>query len=77
LVAVSVSTEGGFTVGEATRLFENPSLRTDGSITPFDVSADGQQFILAEPVDTAADAPKASIRIVLNWFEEFRGREKN
>jgi len=77
LVAVSVSTEGALTVGEATRLFEDPSLNTGTDTTSFDVSADGRQFILAEPLETGVNAPKPSIHIVLNWYEEFRGRKKN
>ena len=77
LVAVSVSSGSGFSVGSATRLFEHPGLGSGGSYPPYDVSADGQRFILAEPAGEAADAPEPSIRVVMNWFEEFRGREKD
>ena len=44
---------------------------------PHDVSADGQRFILAELAGEGADAPELSIRVVMNWFEEFRGREQD
>ena len=71
LIAVSVSTGSSFTVGSATRLFEHATLKN--SITPYDVSADGQRFIVAEPV--GGEAPEPSIRVVLNWYEEFRDRE--
>ena len=44
---------------------------------PYDVSADGQRFILAERVGEGGEAPEPSIRVVMNWYEEFRGREQN
>ncbi len=45
--------------------------------TPYDVSADGQRFILAEPAGEGADAPEPSIRVVQNWFAEFRDRQQD
>ena len=77
LVAVSVLTSPTFSVGSATRLFEHPGLRDGFNYAPYDVSADGQRFILAEPVGESAEAPEPSIRVVENWFEEFRGRQQN
>ena len=71
LIAVSVSTAASFSVGSTTRLFEHASLKN--SPVPYDVSADGQRFIVAEPV--GAEPPEPSIRVVLNWHEEFRDRE--
>ena len=44
---------------------------------PYDVSDDGQRFILAEPVGAGADTPEPSIRVVQNWFAEFRNREQD
>ena len=75
LVAVSVSSGSSFSVGSATRLFEHPGLRPGFAYPPYDVSADGQLFILAEPVGEVVDTPEPSIRIVQNWYEEFRARE--
>ena len=77
LVAVSVSSGSSFSVGSATRLFEHPGLRPGFNYAPYDVSADGQRFILAEPVAEAADAPEPSIRVVQNWFAEFRDRQQD
>ena len=42
----------------------------------YDVSAAGQRFLAAAPV-AGADAVPSKIRIVENWYEEFRNREKN
>ena len=77
LVAVSVSSGSSFSVGSATRLFEHPGLSPGTNYAPYDVSVDGQRFILAEPVGEGADAPEPSIRVVQNWFAEFRSREKD
>ena len=72
LVAVSVTTSPEFSVGPATRLFEHPSL-TRSFYPQYDVSADGQRFVLAAPVEVEGAEP--SIRVVQNWFEEFRERQ--
>ena len=78
LLAVSVSSGPAFSVGSATRLFAHPGLgRSECCIAPYDVSADGQRFILPESVAESADAPKPSIRVVQNWFEEFRDRAQD
>ena len=75
LVAVSVSSGSSFSVDSATRLFEHPGLRSGYTYPSYDVSADGQRFILAEPVELGADAPEPSIRVVQNWFAEFRDQD--
>ena len=74
LVAVAVSSGSSFSVDSATRLFEHAGLGLATSYAPYDVSADGQRFIVAEPVEESADAPAPSIRVVQNWYEEFRNR---
>ncbi len=76
LVAVSVSSGSSFSVGSATRLFEHPGLGLATNYAPYDVSADGQRFILAESVEEGADA-QPSIRVVQNWFAEFRDRDQD
>jgi hypothetical protein len=56
-------------------LFEAPGLALAGAVGTgrYDVSADGQRFIMVAPVEEVAP-PK--IRIVQNWYEEFRDREQ-
>ena len=71
ILAVSVKTSPEFSVGSVTRLFEHSSL-TRSFYPQYDVSADGQRFLLAAPVE--ADGVDPSIRVVQNWFEEFRER---
>ncbi len=75
LVAVPVSTEPTLSLGAPTRLFEHVGLVREGrQERGYDVSADGQKFVVAEPV---GETPKASIRVVQNWYEEFRDREQD
>jgi eukaryotic-like serine/threonine-protein kinase len=45
---------------------------------PFDVSADGQRFLMlrnAAGTDASAAGPQPNVRVVLNWFEEFREKK--
>ena len=74
LMAVSVSTEPSFSAGSPAPLFEHPSLGEVAWACQYDVSADGRRFILTEPV---GEAPEPSIRVVQNWYEEFRDREQD
>ena len=77
LVAVAVSTRPSFSVGSVTRLFEHRALLT--SLWPFaryDVSGDGQRFVLPVPVDEEVE-DAVSIHIIQNWYEEFRDREQD
>lgn len=78
-MAVSVSTEQGFALGQPQVLFEFAGLGSrTGLGLNYDVSADGQRFVTivpAEDSDEQAAAPSA-IRIVENWYEEFRDREQ-
>ena len=76
LIAVEVSTEGGFSIGKSTRLFDHPGLRPGGNYAPYDVSAEGERFILVEPITETGEVPKPTIRIVQNWFEQFRERPR-
>lgn len=70
LMAVAVSTVPSFSLGPAKRLFEHPSF-TAAPVPQYDVSADGERFVVAEPVG------ETSIRIVQNWFAEFKDREQD
>jgi hypothetical protein len=39
----------------------------------WDVSADGQRFLLARPI-ASTDPPVTTIQVVLNWTEELKRR---
>ena len=75
LMAVPLKTAPSFSVSTPARLFEDA--RLNGLLHPnYDVSKEGQRFLLAEIVGDQADSPR-SIHIVQNWFTEFRDREQN
>ena len=78
LMVVAVSTEGEFSAGSPTELFEHAGLRNSFNNPNYDVSLDGQRFILAEPVGyDETEAPQATVRVVQNWFAEFEDREQD
>jgi serine/threonine-protein kinase len=84
LMAVSVSTDAGFTLGQPQRLFDSPDLIRGGGNVPFhDVSADGQRFVtiaslegLQPGASEQSEPEPPKIRVVQNWAEEFRDREQ-
>lgn len=75
LTAVAVTAETGMSFGQPQRLFESQDLVSNW--VQYDVSPDGQRFLTSTPVQGAeeGDAPD-SIRVVMNWYEEFRDREQ-
>ena len=73
LTAVSVDTSATFSARSRTPLFEHPNL-SNPYYPQYDISADGQRFIIPTPVEDAPGA-KPMIRVVQNWAEEFRDRE--
>ena len=73
LMAVEVITRPSFTTGATTRLFQHPDLRATAEYR-YDVSADGQRFVLVETVESE-EAKAPSIHVVQNWFTEFRDRQ--
>ncbi len=78
LMVVSVSTEQGFTLGQPQMLFASPDLAlATGAGRSYDVSADGQRFVMTAPAQEGdgGEVAPPSIRIVENWYEEFRDRE--
>ena len=45
----------------------------DSKLPNYDVSADGQRFLMVKPSEQAQAAP-TQISVVLNWFEELKRR---
>ncbi len=74
IVSVAVSTEADLAVGAATRLFQFlPSTQTWPN---YDISPDGERFIVTGvQSEDSGELPK--IRVVENWYEEFRDREQD
>ena len=69
VIAVDVDTTSGFSAGKSRVLF-------DGSyLGGYDVSPDGQRFLMLKPVESQTSAI-TQIRVVLNWFEELKRKVK-
>lgn len=71
LMVVSVTTDPTFSAGTVRELFSNPNLAWEWRLPTYDVSADGKRFVLAETLGEPV------IRVVENWYEEFRNREQD
>ena len=79
LLAVPVATNPALSIGQPRRLFKNPGLREVSlsagfySDAMYGVSADGRRFLFPEISGTL---PVKVIRVVENWFAEFKDRER-
>jgi eukaryotic-like serine/threonine-protein kinase len=69
--AVDIATQPSFAAGKPRMLFEGPYQPTVATIQNYDVSPDGQRFLMLKPSEQAEEAP-TQINVVLNWFEELK-----
>jgi Tol biopolymer transport system component/predicted Ser/Thr protein kinase len=63
MMTVDIKTEPTFTAGKPRLLFE-------GQYVAYDVSQDGQRFLMVQAVEP--EQPATQINLVLNWFEELK-----
>jgi eukaryotic-like serine/threonine-protein kinase len=70
VMAVDITTASSFQAGTPRLLFER-KYQSRVLETNFDVSADGQRFLMIQPSDQQAQAA-TRINMVLNWFEELK-----
>jgi serine/threonine protein kinase/Tol biopolymer transport system component len=73
MMAVDIVTQPSFSAGKPRMLFQGPYERSPATSPNYDVSPDGQRFLMLKPVDAGESAP-AQINVVLNWFEELKRR---
>jgi eukaryotic-like serine/threonine-protein kinase len=71
MMAVDISSQPGFSAGKPRMLFEGHYLPTTVGQPDYDVSPDGQRFLMVKPTEQAQAAP-TQINVVLNWFEELK-----
>ena len=79
MMLVTISTDSGFRVGIPEILFEGSFVPEDprSGTTNYDVTPDGQRFLMLEPSFGGTDTGPATpdqINIVLNWSEELKER---
>ena len=76
IMAVPVRTAPTFTAGNATKLFRWPTLDLPSPARNYDVTRDGQRFVMIkEPDGTGSDsarAPASTIVMVVNWIETLK-----
>ncbi len=71
MMAVDIATQPNFSAGKPRVLFEGPYVPAPLTNPNYDVSPDGQRFLMLKPVEQAQTAP-TQINVVLNWFEELK-----
>jgi serine/threonine-protein kinase len=70
LFSVPVSIGSQLTAGVAKRLFEGTFLRDSAGTRPFDVTPDGQRFVMIKSGNAVDDTN--AIIVVQHWFEELK-----
>jgi eukaryotic-like serine/threonine-protein kinase len=71
MMAADVTTQPNFSAGKPRMLFEGQYQPTPLTTPNYDVSLDGQRFLMLKPSEQAQAAP-TQINVVLNWFEELK-----
>ncbi len=69
MMAVNITTEPTFRPGTPRLLFEGVYTRSQGGSAFYDVTPDGQRFVMVQAQQGAA---QAQINVVQNWFEELK-----
>lgn len=65
MMAVAVRTAGSFEIGNQTALFSGVFSPAPGTLANYDVTRDGQTFLMLQPIVGSAQA----VVVTLNWFE--------
>ncbi|HKI26542.1 MAG TPA: protein kinase [Candidatus Sulfotelmatobacter sp.] len=71
MMAVDIAAQPSFAAGKPHMLFEGHYVPPPGTTPNYDVSPDGQRFLMIKP-NEAGEAAPAQINVVLNWFEELK-----
>ncbi|HSZ63777.1 MAG TPA: hypothetical protein VK828_18400 [Terriglobales bacterium] len=73
MMAVEIATQSAFTATTPRMIFEETQEPSPAQLTNYDISADGQRFLMLKPVEQAEIA-LTQIVVVQNWFEELKRR---
>jgi len=68
---VDVRTDGGLTTGKPRFLFEKPGYNRSYPIRAYDLSPDGQRFLMVR-FENRKPTPVTEMILVQNWFEELK-----
>jgi Tol biopolymer transport system component len=72
MMAVRTTTQPTFSAGNPKALFEGQYVPTQGTISNYDVSRDGQHLLMVKASEE--EQAVTQINVVLNWFEELKRR---
>jgi hypothetical protein len=72
MMAVNITTGPTFTATKPQLLFEAPFDDGKMGTAGYDISLDGQRFLMVQP--TELEPPRTQIHVVLNWFQELKQR---
>jgi eukaryotic-like serine/threonine-protein kinase len=70
MMAVDITSQPNFSAGKPRMLFEGPYLSLQTTIPSYDVSPDGQRFLMLKSSEQAQSTTQ--INVVQNWFEELK-----
>jgi serine/threonine protein kinase/Tol biopolymer transport system component len=70
MMAVDIATQPSFTAGKPRMLFDRRYESPPFPIANYDVSPDGQRFLMLKPNEQ--ETAPTQINVVLNWFEELK-----
>jgi Tol biopolymer transport system component len=73
MMAVEITTQPSFAAGTPRMLFEGRYEPAPIPVANYDVSADGERFLMLKPTEQAQVA-QTQMNVVLNWFEELKRR---
>jgi eukaryotic-like serine/threonine-protein kinase len=71
MMAVDVTTQPNFLAGKPKMLFEGRYVPSGGTLPDYDVSPDGQRFLMLKPIEQQ-QVGVTQINVVLNWTEELK-----
>jgi serine/threonine-protein kinase len=73
MMAVEITTQPSFSLSNPRMLFEGPYEPAAVPVSNYDVSPDGQRFLMFKPSEQElTQAASTQINVVLNWFEELK-----
>jgi hypothetical protein len=72
-MAVEVSTRGVFRADIPKALFSASTVGSQNLAFAYDVSSDGQRFVVVQQVD---EGETSKLTVVQNWYAEFKDKEQ-
>jgi len=68
---VGVQTDGGFSINNRRMLFARPGYAMGSPIRSYDLSPDGQRFLMVK-LEQRKPTPVTELILIQNWFEELK-----